>query len=311
MNRPARATDVVNFVMKNGDIRPLVVVRSWDTTPLPVTGAALPTVPIRAGEQVKFPGHNQPQLQPIACVNGVLIIDPNLDQVNVPIQAPVVAVVPAAGTPAAAPPSVPVSAAILSPSTATLEAEVAAGKASGASALTVSTGVAAQNELNRRAHLPAPGVAAQNELNLPARGAAPNPGGGIDFRNHGAIQPGTPASPLVPAATPGSLSLSTVEVSNLRADVANANAPGATAAQIQAGNDAAARLATANLSPTPAPLSPQPVLGGPPAPAAPGPVGAVTALPAVAGNAFSVWIAAAQYELGGKTPGTWHWPPGV
>lgn len=98
MNRPVRATDVVNFVMKNGEIRPLVVVRSWDSTSAPVAAVpALPSVPLRAGEQVKFPGHNQPTQFAVAHVNGLLLIDPAVDGTNVPIQAPVmVPAVPAA-----------------------------------------------------------------------------------------------------------------------------------------------------------------------------------------------------------------------
>jgi hypothetical protein len=213
MNRIVRATDVVNFVMKNGEFRPLLVVRAWDLTP-PVT-AAPPTVAPRAGEQVKFPAHNQPSQVAIAHISGLLLIDPLVDQKNVPIQAPVM--VPARTLPAR--PADP-----LSPSNATLEDQVRAGNASSATPAERATGAAAQKELYRRGALPA---------------GTHTPAGGLDFRNRGTAGT-TPVGTTAPVAT---------DFAALQAAVTLGNQPNATPAQIQAGKDAAAELAKGPAAP--------------------------------------------------------------
>jgi hypothetical protein len=136
MNRPVRATDAVNFVMKNGDIRPLLVVRSWDLTPPPAPAAA-PAVPHRAGEQVKFPAHNQPGQFVIAHVSGLLLIDPSVDADNVPVQAPVL-------------PAPPL------PNKAELEAAVATGNAVGATPEQVQAGKDAAATLAKPTPAPTP-----------------------------------------------------------------------------------------------------------------------------------------------------------
>jgi hypothetical protein len=150
MNTQPKATDVVNFVMKNGEFRPLLVVRAWQLA-APVT-ATVPVVTPRPGEQVKFPGHNQPSIIPVAHVNGVLTIDPAVDGGNVPgIDEP------ATGKPATWPLN-----------RAALEAAIARGKAPNATVTEINAGTAAAKEL---------------DLAGPAPLSLRPPAGGIDFRN--------------------------------------------------------------------------------------------------------------------------------
>jgi hypothetical protein len=190
MNRPVKATDIVNFVMKNGEFRPLVIVRSWDRLPAAVlVSPPVEAVPRRPGEQVKFPTHNQPSQIPVTHVCGVLYIDPSVDATNIP------GVLARGST---QPSTLPQS-----PSAATLEAQVARGKVTGASTDEVNAGNAAAQELERRR----------------AAGAG-----------HPAATP--------PAASPA-LHTRTAE---LQAQITRGNAPDATPAEIAAGKAATLEL---------------------------------------------------------------------
>jgi len=315
MNPLPRAGKVVNFVMKDGDVRPLLVVRVWDySTPVslghqaPHTSdpALLGRAATRPGEQVKFPVAHDPSAGQGNPGNlcGVLYIDPSRDANNIPGQpgpgrartasieeatrqriarglapdaSPDEVIYMEQAQVPGGPAAVPARDSVANRQT--LEKAVACGKAPNAKPAEVAAGQDAQAQLDRLAGAPG--------LPPPPEGAAPRPDhlGGLDYREGAAGRRDRPATDV--KSDIGDVTLA----GDQNYDPRNAGSTRDHYAP-RTGNDPKGGLDFRDSRRVESGL--------------PG-----SRLAAELGpDEFQVWIEAAFYDDTAKAPGTWHWPKG-